>query len=83
VPAHDRFRRNDDERLFPFRPQSEGGDPEQFVNDAKVRTPPSSFQDDELLTKNQVFQSEASTTAKQPNERPTEGPNELEHGAEL
>jgi len=83
MPAHYGFRCNDDERLLPFRPESEGGYPEQLVNGAKVRTRVSPLQHGELLAKNQVLQSEASTTARQPNERPKEEQNELEHGAEL
>ena len=80
MPAHHGFRCDDDERLLPFRPESEGGDPEQLVNDAKVRTRVSPFQHRELLAKDQVFQGEDGTTAKQPTERPKEEQNELEHG---
>ena len=80
MPAHYGFRCNDDERLLPFRPESEGGDAEHLVNDAKVRARASPLQHSKLLAKHQVFQGEVDASAKQLKERSKAQQNELEHG---
>ena len=65
MPAHHGFRRDDDERLLPFRPESEYGNPEYLVNDAKVRALASPLQHSKLLAKHQVFHGEVGASAKQ------------------
>jgi len=56
VPAHHRLRSHDDQGLPPSRPESSHKNPEEFVEEANVRTRVTPLQDPELLPKCEVFE---------------------------
>jgi len=58
VPAHNRFRRDDDERLLPLRPQPTDGNPEELVKQIESRPRTTPFQHGQLLTQHEVFDDE-------------------------
>ena len=55
MPPDDRFRRDDDKRLFPSRPEPGDGNPEEFVEEVEGGPWAPSLQHGKLLAKNQVL----------------------------
>jgi len=60
MPTNHGFRGDQDERLFPPGPVSEGGHPEEFVEHTKLGFGVLAFQRGELLPQRQILQEQAS-----------------------
>ena len=80
---HNRFRRDNDERLLPLRPEPTDGNPEELVQEAEAGPRISPLQDGELLAKNQVLENDAPTVTEQTDERSEPERKQTEHGSEL
>jgi hypothetical protein len=61
MPTNNSFRCYDYQRLFPFRPQPSGGNPEQPINSSKSGLWLPALQSQELLAKGQIFQQEVTS----------------------
>ena len=83
VPADERFRRDNDERLLPLRPEPTDGNPEKLVQEAEAAPRMSALQNGELLAKNQVLQNYAPTATEQTEERSEPEQKQAEHESEL
>jgi hypothetical protein len=83
VPADERFRRDNDERLLPLRPEPTDGNPEKLVQEAEAGPRMSALQNGELLAKNQVLQNYAPTATEQTEERSEPEQKQAEHESEL
>lgn len=68
VPTDNSFGRDDDESLFPSRPEPTDGDPEEPVDQRQPWPRMPTFQDGELLTKREILKDKISTTKKEANE---------------
>jgi hypothetical protein len=55
VPADDRLWRDHDECLFPIWPESTYSNPEDFIEELEVRPRTATFQNDELLAKDEIL----------------------------
>ena len=60
MPTNQSFRGDQNERVFPPRPESEGNHPEEFVEHADLWFGVLAFQHGELLPQHQIFQEQAS-----------------------
>jgi hypothetical protein len=65
VPADDGFRRDDDEGLFPSRPDPPSDHPEELIEKAETWARMSTLQRDELLTQREILEEESSPPAKE------------------
>ena len=68
VPTDNSFGRDDNENLFPSRPESTDRDPEEPANQCQIWPRMPTFQDGELLTKREILKDKFSTTTKEANE---------------
>ena len=57
VPADDGFRRDDDERLLPRRPDPPSDYPEELIEKPETRARMSTLQSEELLTQSDILMS--------------------------
>ena len=64
MPADDGFRRDDDEGLFPSRPDPTSNHPEKFIEEAEARARMSTLQRNELLTQSKILEKETLPSAK-------------------
>jgi len=69
VPANDRFRLDEDQGLFPIRPELPQDHPEHLVRSGKPRLKVLLFQNGKLLPKGQVFQEEVAARTTKPNKK--------------
>jgi hypothetical protein len=83
VPADHRLRRDHDERLFPLRPKSTGGDPEKLVKAAEAGPRAASLQDEELLAEHEVLKYKIPTATEEADEHTESEEENVEHGPEL
>jgi len=83
VPAHDSFRGDQDERIFPSRPDAPSDYQEKLIEQAEDRARMSTFQRDELLTQNKILEKETSPPAKETAQHSKAEPNEAKHGHDL
>jgi hypothetical protein len=65
VAADDGFRRDDDEGLFPSRPDPPGNHPERLIEEAGARARMSTLQRNELLTQSKILEKETLPSAKE------------------
>jgi len=65
VPAHDSFRDDQNERIFPRRPDAPSDYPEKLIEQAEDQARMSTFQRDELLTQSRILEKETSPPAKE------------------
>jgi hypothetical protein len=80
VPAHDSFRGDQDERIFPSRPEAPSDYPEKLIEQAEDRARMSTFLRDELLTQNKILEKETSPPAKEAAQHSKAEPDEAKHG---
>jgi hypothetical protein len=83
VPAHDSFRGDQDERIFPSRPDAPSNYQEKLIEQAEDRARMSTFQRDELLTQNKILEKETSPPAKETAQHSKAEPNEAKHDHDL
>jgi len=83
VPAHHSFRGDQDERIFPSRPDAPSDYPEELIEQAEDRARMSTFQRDQLLTQSKILQKETSPPAKEAAQHSKAEPNEAKHGHDL
>jgi phosphoketolase len=83
VPARNRFRRDDEERVLPAGPEATNAKPKDLVEHSKSRPRMSSPQQNELLQENEILEDEVAAMAKQAGERAEPEQNGVEHGREL
>jgi hypothetical protein len=83
VPAHDSFRGDQDERIFPSRPDAPSDYPEKLIEQAEDRARMSTFQRDELLTQSKILEKETSPPAKEAAQHSKAEPDEAKHGHDL
>ena len=83
VPAADGFRRDDNEGLFPSRPDPPSDYPEELIEGSEARARMSTLQRDELLTQSKILEKETSPLAKEANQRSEAEPYETKHGQGL
>src|SRR5450759_2717711 len=69
VPADDRFRGDNDQRLFPVPPQFSSQNPEEFIGSAKPGFRPPRLQHRELLTQSKILQEKIASGTQKPRER--------------
>jgi len=55
VPLNNGFGTDEDERLLPIGPDLPSGDPEQFVEEGRVRPWMPTLKDDQLLSQGEIF----------------------------
>jgi hypothetical protein len=67
VPTDDSFGRDDNENLFPSRPESTNRDPEEPVDECQAWPRMPTFQDRELLAEREILQDKVPTTTKEAN----------------
>jgi hypothetical protein len=65
MPTNDGFRRDDDERLLPRRPDPPSNYPEEFIEEAEARATMPTLKSDELLTQSEILDKETSPPAKE------------------
>src|SRR5260370_26604292 len=83
VPAHDSFRGDQDERIFPSRPDASSYYPEKLIEQAEDRARMSTFQRDELLAQIKILEKETSPPAKEAAQHSKAEPDEAKHGHDL
>jgi len=83
VPADDDFRREDDEGLFPSRPDSPSNHPEELIEEAEARARMSTLQRDELLTQNKILEKETLPSAKEAYQHSEKEPEKAKHDQDL
>ena len=79
VPAHNRFRSDDEDQLLPLRPQSTDGNPEELVKQIESWPRTTPFQHGQLLSQHEVFEDEIPAVAEHSKERPEREPEHAEH----
>jgi hypothetical protein len=62
MPADHSFRAHDDESLLPTGPKPARQNPEDFIERSQSRSWMLSFQDGELLSKNEIFQQKSAAS---------------------
>ena len=80
VPADDGFRRDDEEGLFPSRPEPPDDYPEELIEGVDVRARMSTLQRDELLTQSEILEKETLPPAKEAHQRSEAEPEDVKHG---
>jgi len=79
VPAHNRFRSDDDDRLLPLGPQPTDGDPEELVKQMESWPRTTPLQNGQLLSQHKVFKDEIPAVTEDSKERPEREPEDAEH----
>lgn len=83
VPADDGFRRDQDERMFPFRPDSPGNHPQELIEGVEARARMSTLQGDKLLTQSEILEKETLPPAKEAHQHSEAEPEDAKHGQDL
>jgi hypothetical protein len=83
VPADDGFRRDDDEGLFPSRPDPPSYHPEELIEEAEARARMSTLQRDELLTQSKILEKETLPPAKEMYQHSEKEPDKAKHDQDL
>ena len=83
VPTDDGFRRDQDERMFPSRPNPPSDYPEELIEEVEARARMSTLQRDELLTQSEILKKETSPLTKEANQHSEAEPDEAKHGQGL
>jgi hypothetical protein len=83
VPTDEGFRRDQDERMFPSRPNPLSDYPEELIEQAETRARMSTLQRDELLTQSEILKKETSTLTKEADQHSEAEPDEAKHGQDL
>ena len=83
VPTDDGFRRGQDERMFPSRPNPQSDYPEELIEQAETRPRMSTLQRDELLTQSEILEKETSRPAKEADQHSEAEPDEAKHVQDL
>jgi hypothetical protein len=68
VPADDGFGHDDDEVLFPRRPDPSSDYPEKLIDEAETRARMSTVQDSELLAEHEILQNKIPAAAEEANQ---------------
>src|SRR5258708_18994271 len=66
MPADHSFKAHDDESLLPTGPKPARQNPEDFIERSQSRSWMLSFQDGELLSKNEIFQQKSAASMQTP-----------------
>jgi hypothetical protein len=64
MPTNDGFRRDDDERLLPRRPDPPSDYPEKLIEEVETRARMPTLKSDELLTQSEILEKETLPPAK-------------------
>ena len=83
VPTDDGFRRDQDERMFPSRPNRPSDYPEELIEEAETRPRMSTLQRDELLTQSEILKKESSPLTKEADQHSQAERDEAKHGLDL
>src|ERR1700682_770046 len=83
MPSDHRFRGDDDEGLFPTRPDSPSNYPEEPVEGAKAWPSMPPLQHGKLLAEHKVLKEKIPTATKEAKERAEAKQKQVEHGSEL
>jgi len=83
VPTDYGFGRDDDESLFPLRPELTSSDPEKPVEQIEPWPRMPTLQNCELLPEREVFQEKIPTVTKDANKCSEAEEKQVEHGTEL
>jgi len=83
VPTDDGFRRDQDERMFPSRPNPPSDYPKELIEEAETRARMSTLQRDELLTQSEILKKETSPLTKEAHQHSEAEPDEAKHGQGL
>jgi hypothetical protein len=77
VPADDSFRCDDQESLFPSRPDPLSDYPEEHIEGSEPRARMSTLQRDELLTQSEILEKETLPSAKEADQNNSGAPARL------
>ncbi len=83
VPADDGFRRDDDKRLLPRRPDPPSDYPEELIEKPETRARMSTLQSEELLTQSEIFEKETLPSATEAVQNSEAEAEEAKHGQDL
>jgi len=83
VPADDGFRRDQDERILPSRPDPPSDYPEELIEKPETRARMSTLQHDELLTQSEILEKETLPPAKEADQHAEAELDEAHHGQDL
>ncbi len=83
VPTDDGFGRDQDERMFPIRPNPPSDYPEKLIEEAEARSRMSTFQHSELLPEHEILQSKIPAATEKANQGSVPEEKQAEHGKEL
>src|SRR5712691_10287283 len=83
VPASNRLRHEQKERLLPGGPESAGRHPEELIEQVESWLGVLAFQNRELLAKNEILQQETSVGMKKAKDYSKQQPEEVEHGGQV
>jgi hypothetical protein len=83
VPTDDGFRRDQNERMFPSRPNPPSDYPEKLIEEAETRARMSTLQRDELLTQSEILKKETSPLTKEADQHSEAERDEAKHGLDL
>jgi len=83
VPTDDGFRRDQDERMFPSRPNPPSDYPEELIEEAKTRARMSTLQRDKLLTQSEILKKETWPPTKEADQHSEAEREEAKHGQGL
>src|SRR5260370_41244538 len=83
VPASNRLRHEQKERLLPGGPESAGGGPEELIEQVESRFGVISLQNREFRAKNEIFQQHALGGYKDAKDYSTKKPGDIEHGGQV
>ena len=83
VPTDDGFRRDQDERMFPSRPNPPSDYPEELIEEAETWPGMSTLERDELLTQSEILKKESSPLTKEADQHSQAERDEAKHGLDL
>jgi hypothetical protein len=83
VPTDYSLGRDDDESLFPSRPEPTDSNPKELVEDVEAWPRASPLEHGELLAEHEVLEDKIATAAKQADKRAKPQEGQVEHGPEL
>jgi hypothetical protein len=83
VPADNCFRCNQNEGMFPSRPDPPRDDPEELIEQAEAPARMATFQRDELLTQGEILEKKTSPPTKEAAQYYKAEPDEAKHAHDL
>ena len=83
MPTDDGFRRDQDERMFPSRPNPPSDHPEKLIEEAETWPGMSTLERDELLTQSEILKKESSPLTKEADQHSEAERDEAKHGLDL